>query len=342
MPNPMQGTDAFALLLALSACGFDEKETAGGSDEGDRCNGVEPAIVAVPAGSFVMGSNAVYRQEGPPRTTRIDRFRIDRTEVSNAQFARFVEATGYRTVAERAVDPSSFGAPEENIPPDLLQPGSAVFAVGEGRGQGGTWTYVRGAYWRKPGGPEAAAARPEHPVVHLAYEDMVAYAQWAGGRLPTEAEWEYAASANAADSIAQPSPDRANSWQGVFPYLDQGTDGYRGTAPVGCYEPNGFGLYDTVGNVWEITADYYRDGHDPDADDNPSGPTIGELRNSRLATSAGAPHERVMKGGSYLCAPNYCQRYRPEARHARDPGLGASNVGFRVAYDDPASAKQAD
>ena len=327
---------AFGVVMALSSCGDDRGETNRQARQDFACaraERLEPAAVAIPAGAFVMGSSAVYPEEGPPRTTRIDRFWIDRTEVTNAQFAQFVAATGYRTIAEQPVDPSSFGVPVEKIPPDLLKPGSAVFVSGPASGQAGAWRYVPGAYWRKPEGPLAAAAKAVHPVVHLAYEDMTAYARWKGGRLPTEAEWEYAATANAPESVTQPEPHRANSWQGVFPIQDRGSDGYRGTAPVGCYQRNAFDLYDMIGNVWEVTADHYRDGHDPETSDNPGGPAKSELTGPPSRAARSDPAERVMKGGSYLCAPNYCRRYRPEARHARDPGLGASNVGFRVAYD---------
>ena len=191
-----------------------------------------------------------------------------------------------------------------------------------------------GANWQKPYGPDGPAARDDQPVVHLAWDDMLAYANWAVGRLPTEAEWEYAASAGAEPYSEQPDRSAANTWQGAFPIVNEEIDGFRGIAPVGCFRPNANGLYDMVGNVWEVTQDYFAPGHDPADGDNPRGPSENaayDPYNPGLAT-------RVMKGGSYLCAPNYCQRYRPASRQGRDPGLGASNVGFRLAYDQAPSA----
>ena len=159
---------------------------------------------------------------------------------------------------------------------------------------------------------------------------MTAYAEWKGGRIPTEAEWEYAASAGQPSTSEQPAPGKANSWQGVFPVENEASDGFKGIAPVGCFAPNGNGLYDMVGNVWEVTADYYQPGLAPEDRDNPRGPSENDAYDPMNPQFA----NRVMKGGSYLCAPNYCQRYRPAARHGRDPGLGVSNVGFRLVYDE--------
>lgn len=277
-----------------------------------------------------MGSTAVYAEEGPERTVAVDSFRLDPHEVTNAQFARFVAATGHVTVAEKPVDAGAFNVPLDQVPDEMRQPGSAVFVAPAepSNDYNDWWRYVPGADWRHPYGPTGSSERPQEPVVHLAYGDMAAYARWAGGRLPTEAEWEYAARADGPSPVEQPT--EANSWQGVFPVLDEGTDGFvKRLAPVGCYQPNAFGLFDMVGNVWEMTSDLYAAGHDPNAPiRNPSGPTPAQ------ANDPGNPGflSRVVKGGSYLCAPNYCRRYRPAARTARDPGLGASNVGFRVAY----------
>jgi len=278
-----------------------------------------------------MGEADVYAEEGPVRETRVDGFWIDPHEVTNRQFAAFVKATGYVTVAEKPVSPAAFGVPEDQIPPDLLLPGSAVFTppATPSRKYSDWWQYVPGAHWKKPYGPDGTDARPDEPVVHLGWDDMVAYARWKGGRMPTEAEWEYAASAAKQSENVQPAPDKANSWQGVFPVRNLESDGFRGIAPVGCFTPDANGLYDMVGNVWEVTADYYRPGHNPDARDNPRGPSKQDAHDPLNPGFA----SRVMKGGSYLCAPNYCQRYRPAARQGRDPGMGASNVGFRLVYD---------
>jgi len=287
--------------------------------------------VHIKGGVFLMGSDAVYAEEGPPRETRVSEFWIDQHEVTNAQFAAFVKATGYVTIAEKPVDPAQFGVPVSQIPSQMLQPGSAVFTPPDRptRNYADWWAYVPGANWKKPYGPGGPDAAPAQPVVHLAWDDMHAYAAWAGGRLPTEAEWEFAATAGVPDSTVQPAPDAANSWQGVFPVVNEATDGFKGISPVGCFRPNAFGLYDMVGNVWEVTTDFYRAGHDPNDRDNPRGPSESDAYDP---LNPGFP-SRVMKGGSYLCAPNYCQRYRPESRQGRDPGLGASNVGFRLVYD---------
>lgn len=287
--------------------------------------------VRIKGGSFIMGSDAVYAEEGPPRETRVGDFWIDPHEVTNAQFAAFVKATGYVTIAEKPVDAAQFGVPINQIPAHMLMPGSAVFTPPDrpSRSYADWWDYVPGANWKKPYGPKGPDAVAGQPVVHLAWDDMLAYAAWAGGRLPTEAEWEFAASAGAPDSTTQPGPDAANSWQGVFPVVNDAADGFKGIAPVGCFKPNAFGLYDMVGNVWEVTADFYRAGHDPRAGNNPRGPGESDAYDPLNPGFA----SRVMKGGSYLCAPNYCQRYRPESRQGRDPGLGASNVGFRLVYD---------
>jgi formylglycine-generating enzyme required for sulfatase activity len=233
-------------------------------------------------------------------------------------------------VAEKPVDVSAFAVPADQIPAELLEPGSAVFTPPDrpSNSYADWWKYVPGASWRKPYGPDGPGPQPDEPVVHLAWADMSAYAEWKGGRMPTEAEWEFAASAEQPASSRQPK--EANSWQGVFPAFNEETDGFKDIAPVACFDPNTNGLYDMVGNVWEVTSDLFHPGHNPAETVNPRGPSEDQAHDPFNPGFT----SRVMKGGSYLCAPNYCQRYRPAARQGRDPGMGASNVGFRLAYDN--------
>ncbi|MDT0574564.1 formylglycine-generating enzyme family protein [Croceicoccus sp. F390] len=317
------------LASAVAACNGTAKSDAVPASTARTCPQVSDTPVRLEGGSFLMGQEDVYAEEGPVRQTRVDGFWIDPHEVTNRQFAQFVRATGYRTVAQNRVDPSLFNVPVAQIPADMLKPGSAVFTPPDhaSTNYADWWRYMPGASWQKPYGPDGPDAAPGEPVVHLAWADMATYAKWKGGRLPTEAEWEYAASAGKLSTREQ--PDEANSWQGIFPVVNQEKDGFRGVAPVGCYSPNANGLYDMIGNVWEVTADFYRPGHDPADNDNPGGPS----ENAAYDPFNPGFASRTMKGGSYLCAPNYCQRYRPAARQGRDPGLGASNVGFRLVYD---------
>ena len=331
---------SIGLILAVlaSACSDSTRNTAAEKPTRDptsfrSCEPVGDVPVRLDGGRFTMGQDNIYPEEGPERETTVAGFWIDPHEVTNRQFAEFVAATGYVTVAEKPVDPAAFGVPVEQVPPDMLKPGSAVFTspARPSRNYSDWWKYVPGASWRKPYGPRGASAHPAEPVVHLAWKDMAAYAKWRGGRIPTEAEWEYAAKAGKANYTAQPPGDAANTWQGVFPVINQASDGFEGIAPVGCFSPNANGLYDMVGNAWEMTADFYRPGHDPDDSINPRGPS----ENDAYDPANPSFPSRVIKGGSYLCAPNYCQRYRPAARSGRDAGLGASNVGFRLVYDTP-------
>lgn len=327
-----------AAIVVLAACNQPAAEAppapTSASDFATTATCTPPpsAPVRIAGGTFLMGQDAVYAEEGPPRETTVGSFWIDPHEVTNAQFAAFVKATGHVTVAEQPVDPAAFGVPREQIPDYMLQPGSAVFTppAKPSRNYWDWWEYVPGASWKKPYGPQGPDAQPDQPVVHLAWDDMLAYAAWKGGRLPTEAEWEFAASGAGKDrGTDQPEGTAANSWQGVFPVVNEASDGFSGVAPVGCYAPNAAGLYDMVGNVWEVTADYFRPGHDPATRDNPKGPSENDAYDPLNPVGP----SRVVKGGSYLCAPNYCQRYRPQSRQGRDPGLGTSNVGFRLAYD---------
>ncbi len=276
-----------------------------------------PGMAFVPAGEFTMGSDAAFPEEGPASPQSVEGFWIDLTEVTNAEFAAFVAATGYRTLAERGVR----SAPEPDAP---LVAGSAVFRPnregGRVRGLESWWELVPGASWRAPEGPGSTLdGREHHPVVHVAWEDAVAYAKWAGKSLPTEAQFEYAARTSARKNAA--GKYSANTWQGVFPSRNDAADGYAGTAPVGCYEPNELGLYDMVGNVWEWTASAYYPRHDfAAAADYPDG--YDPLQPDEPVA--------VLKGGSHLCAPDYCMRYRPQARIGQSKGLGASHIGFRT------------
>lgn len=298
---------ALASLLTLAGCGGeDEREAA--------CLPPDNAMVFINGGSFPMGSDTGYPDERPVRQATVGSFYIDAHEVTNDQFAAFVDATGYRTVAERTPDLEQF----DNIPPEMKKPGSAVFRPPESGAPASFldwWIYAPGAYWRAPEGPGSDIdGRSAYPVVHIAFEDAQAYAQWAGRRLPSEAEWEYAARTLSGEETGNPGEaGRANTWQGIFPYQNTERDGYAGAAPVKCFAPNERGLYDMIGNVWEWTEDAYR-------------PAPG----ARAQQGYG-----VIKGGSYLCAASYCARYRPAARHAQDAALGTNHIGFRTVKDAP-------
>ncbi len=274
--------------------------------------------VEVPAGTITPGSDGVYLEELNGKPQQINRFWLDKYEVTNDQFARFVAATGYVTDAERTPNP----ADHPDIPAELLTPGAAVFQ----RPQRITsndisqwWQFVEGASWQQPFGPGSdLKGKGAEPVVELTRADAMAYANWVGGRLPTEAEWEWAARGGAdtpfpwGNRLVPSDQHMANIWHGIFPVLNEGQDGFEGIAPVGCYPANGYGLHDMIGNVWEITAEDF----DP----------------ARLTPEDNAPV--TIKGGSYLCASNYCARYRPAARHPQERDMGTNHIGFRVAYDE--------
>jgi formylglycine-generating enzyme required for sulfatase activity len=301
-------------------------------------------MVEIPAGAFRMGSAEFYAEEHPVREVQVAAFAIDRGPVTVAQFARFVEQTGYVTVAERA--PSAADYPDAD--PSLLVAGSAVFHPTPGPvpldDPSRWWAYVPGANWRHPWGPASDnAQRQDHPVSHIAYEDAEKFAQWAGKVLPTEAEWEYAARGGldgatfAWGNEATPGGElMANHWQGDFPWHNTGARGWRGTTPVGLFPANGYGLYDMTGNVWEWTADYY----DPRGEDGHStaSPCCGPALNPRVDSpeasyDIGRPGahipRRTIKGGSHLCAPTYCLRYRPAARQPEAIDTSTSHIGFR-------------
>jgi len=319
--------------------------TAGGTDGG----AARGPRVWIPAGTFRMGSDVHYPEEAPAHRVQVDGFWIDRCEVTNEQFAVFVESTGHCTVAERPLDPGDFpGAPTEN-----LVPGSMVFTPTSGpvdlRHLSQWWTWVPGASWRNPEGPGTdLAGRAHHPVVHVAHEDAAAYAAWADAALPTEAEWERAARGGLDGAAFTWGDERrpggiamANTWDGPdFPWRTTAPDGWFRTAPVGSYPANGFGLHDMAGNVWEWTDDWWTTRHPPDADKPcciPENPRGGDLAESfDPAQPQFRVPRKVLKGGSHLCADSYCRRYRPAARRPQMVDTGMSHVGFRCVRRTPA------
>lgn len=301
------------ILAALASC---QEQTS------------DPYWVKVEGGCFTMGEDPLYREEGPATETCVEPFELSSHEITNAQFARFVEASGYQTRAERGWRRDEAGGPGIDVPS-----GSMVFQLPEGGSQRPLdwWRFVEGANWRFPLGPDDAyRAADNAPVVHVTQEDAAAYVSWAGGRLPTEEEWEFAARARGEEGTAtwseiqeEARAGKANTWQGVFPARDLVVDGFANVAPVGSFPSNALGLFDMIGNVWEWTASPYT-------------PTHSE-RDRRIASRRGfdpsQPSAQVatIKGGSYLCADNYCARFRPAARQAQDVALGTSHIGFRIA-----------
>ena len=295
----------------------------------------------IPAGTFLMGSDAHYPEEAPAHKVTVDGFWIDSRPVTNEAFARFVEATGHVTVAEVPPDPAEY----PGALPELLFPGSLVFQKPSRpvnmRDMRNWWAFTLGADWRHPGGPDTnLEGMDRHPVVHVAFGDAAAYAKWAGKELPTEAEWERAARGGLdgavyawGDEIMPRGRPMANFWQGQFPHENTLEDGWEGTSPVGMFPPNGYGLFDMIGNVWEWTDDWYAPRHQHMAKNsccvprNPRGASRDEsidLRQPEIRIP-----RKVLKGGSHLCSPNYCQRYRPAARYPEPVDTSTSHVGFR-------------
>jgi formylglycine-generating enzyme required for sulfatase activity len=313
--------------------------------------GAPPAegMVWIPGGTFRMGSDDHYPEEAPAHNVAVDGFWMSRYAVTNAEFKRFAEETGYVTLAEKPADPANYPGAK----PQMLVPSSVMFKKPPGRVDLANhyhwWVYVPGADWLHPRGPASNIRKlMDHPVVHVAFEDAEAYAKWADRELPTEAEWEFAARGGLADaefawgSEYMPGGEpMANTWQGEFPWQNLGEDGYEWTAPVGSFPPNGYGLHEMTGNVWEWTTDWFQDhgkikkacctldnprGCDPEQSYDPRMPDVRIPR-------------KVIKGGSYLCAPNYCRRYRPAARMAQGIDTSTCHLGFRCIVRSPAPRK---
>lgn len=301
-------------------------------------------MVFIKGGKFFMGSDKFYPEEKPVHEVTVDGFYIDKYEVTNEDYQKFVQETGYMTVAERPLNPADYPGAD----PALLVPGALVFQKAKGpvdlKSYFNWWAWVPGANWKNPKGPGSGLVGLEkHPVTYIAYEDAEAYAKWAGKELPSEAEWEFAARGGLdaknftwGDEDHQLTTPFANTWQGEFPYQNLLTDGYEGTSPVGLFAPNGYGLYDMAGNVWEWTSDWYVAHLDESAAKVKTCCTTHV--NPRVVSSEQSydpcqPEikipRKVVKGGSHLCAPNYCLRYRPAARQPQMIDTGMSHIGFR-------------
>ncbi len=312
-----------------------------GHDLATPVRGDRTGMVWIPGGTFRMGSDVHYAEEAPAHAATVGGFWIDAAPVTNRDFHAFVGATGHRTVAETAPDPADY----PGALPELLRPGSLVFGPPAHPGPPADWrrwwSYMFGADWRRPYGPGSSiGGLHDHPVVHVAYADALAYAGWAGKDLPTEAEWEFAARGGLdgadyawGDAFMPGGLAMANTWQGAFPHENLKPGGCQRTSPVTAFPPNGYGVHDMIGNVWEWTADWYAPRHAADARQGCC--AAGEMRPDRERASRDpalpgiAIPRKVLKGGSHLCAPNYCRRYRPAARHPEAVDTSTSHVGFR-------------
>jgi formylglycine-generating enzyme len=298
-------------------------------------------MIWISGGTFQMGSDRHYADEAPAHRVTVDSFWLDRAPVTNREFRNFVAATGHVTLAEMTPDLNDY----PGALPNMLRAASLVFNppkhVVDTNNWNQWWTFKFGANWRRPYGPRSSiSGLHDHPVVHVAYRDALAYAKWAGKDLPTEAEWEFAARGGLngtefawGDEFTPGGKQMANTWQGAFPHENLKLDGYERTSPVTAFPPNGYGVYDMIGNVWEWTTDWYSTTHEADAPKacciptNPRGgreaasydPCLPDIKIPR----------KVLKGGSHLCAPNYCRRYRPAARHPEPVDTSTSHVGFR-------------
>jgi formylglycine-generating enzyme required for sulfatase activity len=305
-------------------------------------------MIWIPGGTFRMGSNDHYPEEAPVHRVAVDGFWIDPTPVTNRQFKAFVKATRYKTTAEVPPDPKDY----PNALPHMIYAGSLVFTppnhAVDLRYWGEWWQFMKGADWRHPHGPKSNINTSDnHPVVHVSFADAQAYAAWVGKELPTEAEWEFAARGGLdgaeyawGDEFTPGGQHMANTWQGEFPRQNLAADGYERTSPVRAFPPNGYGLYDMIGNVWEWTTDFWTTRHPADAAKAccvPQNPRGGPERESYDPRQPEIRIPRkVLKGGSHLCAPNYCRRYRPAARHAEPVDTSTSHVGFRCVVREQA------
>lgn len=295
-------------------------------------------LIELPGGEFRMGSTSFYPEEAPIHTVTVAPFAIERHPVTNAEFAEFVDATGYVTVAEKPLDPALYPGVAQQ---DLL-PGALVFRPTAGpvnlEDWRQWWDWAPGAHWRRPFGDGSdIAGKDSHPVVQIAYPDAGAYAAWANRRLPTEAEWEYAAAAGATTTYAwgdEPTVDgnlMANTWQGRFPYRNDGAANWVGTSPVGIFPPNAFGLFDMIGNVWEWTTTPYSARGHARRDAGADGSSLDLPANSCCPPPSDPDPSIIqsLKGGSHLCAPEYCLRYRPAARSPQSQDSSTTHIGFR-------------
>ncbi|WP_224483978.1 formylglycine-generating enzyme family protein [Robertkochia aurantiaca] len=344
------------LIILFSACKEKISDTASATvKNGEEIKAPHPApegMVWIPGGNFTMGApesdQRAWPHEKPAHPVRVDGFFMDRTEVTNDEFAEFVRATGYTTVAERPVD---WEVLKTQVPPgtpkpqdSLLQPGSLVFEIPDDPNPNEMnyfqwWKWQTGANWKNPQGPGSSIeGKGKHPVVHIAFEDALAYCEWKGRRLPTEAEWEFAARGGLTDRTFSWGDERekleenANTWTGPFPEEETLEDGYSRLAPVASYPPNGFGLHDMAGNVWEWTTDWYSSDYYLQARKkgelvNPKGPE--EYNNPSNPYTA----QKVTKGGSFLCSDSYCASYRATARMGTDIDSGQEHLGFRTVID---------
>jgi formylglycine-generating enzyme required for sulfatase activity len=304
-------------------------------------------MIWIRGGTFRMGSDRHYADEAPAHRVTVDPFWIDRISVTNRDFYKFVSATGYVTCAEIAPNPRDY----PGALPNMLRAGSLVFTPPENavdlHNWSQWWTFKFGANWKRPYGPRSSiSGLHDHPVVHVAYRDALAYAKWAGKNMPTEAEWEFAARGGLdgaefawGNELVSGGRQMANTWQGAFPHENLKLDGYERTSPVTAFPPNGYGVCDMIGNVWEWTTDWYSPIHDADASKAcciPQNPRGGrEAASYDPCLPAIKIPRKVLKGGSHLCAPNYCRRYRPAARHPEPVDTSTSHVGFRCVVRQP-------